>query len=41
MVREIADGDMDLAEIVKAWPELPEHVKAAIRTLVQSVPLQD
>ena len=24
----------DLAEIVSVWPELPEHIKAAIRTLV-------
>jgi len=34
-------SDPDLTEIITAWPELPEHVKAAIRTLVQSVPLQD
>jgi len=24
----------DLAEIVAAWPELPEHIKAAIKALV-------
>jgi hypothetical protein len=24
----------DLAEIVAAWPELPQHIKAAIKALV-------
>jgi len=26
----------DLAEIVAVWPELPEHIKAAINALVQT-----
>ena len=26
----------DLAEIVAAWPNLPAHIKAAIRALVQA-----
>jgi len=26
----------DLAEIVTIWPELPEHIKAAIKALVQT-----
>ncbi len=26
----------DLAEIVTAWPELPEHINAAIKALVQT-----
>lgn len=28
--------DCDLAKIVKAWPELPENIKAAIKALVAS-----
>lgn len=28
--------DADLAAIVKAWPDLPEHIKQAIKALVQT-----
>ena len=28
--------DPDLAKVVKAWPELPEHVRQAILALVRS-----
>jgi hypothetical protein len=35
MVHE--DGsDPDLAKIMGAWPELPEHIKTVIKTLIQT-----
>jgi hypothetical protein len=29
-------SDPDLAEIVSIWPTLPEHIKAAIKAMVQA-----
>jgi len=29
-------NDLDLRLIVEHWPELPEHIKAAIKALVQT-----
>jgi len=29
------ENDADLVLIIKCWPELPEHIKAAIRALVE------
>ncbi|MBC7820140.1 MAG: hypothetical protein IAG10_24925 [Planctomycetaceae bacterium] len=32
-----ADTDPDLAQLVSAWATLPEHIRATIRMLVESV----
>ena len=29
-------SDPDLAEVVSRWPELPEHIKAAVKALVRT-----
>ena len=29
--------DPDLAKVIEAWPDLPEHIRAAVLTLVASV----
>ena len=33
---QLLDLPADLTEIVAVWPELPEHIKAAIKALVQT-----
>jgi hypothetical protein len=35
MVHENGSGP-DLAKIMEAWPELPEHIKTAIKALIQT-----
>jgi len=32
----LKEKDPDLALVVKAWPNLPEHIKAAVKALVRS-----
>jgi hypothetical protein len=29
-------NDHDLQQIITAWPELPEHIKAAVKALIQT-----
>ncbi|HOI36666.1 MAG TPA: hypothetical protein PLF11_04740, partial [Bacillota bacterium] len=33
----VSELPSELAEVVTCWPDLPDHIKAAIKALVQSV----
>lgn len=35
-IKSLAENDTDLQQIIIAWPSLPEHIKAAIKALVQT-----
>jgi hypothetical protein len=32
----LQEKDPELQEIISAWPKLPEHIKQAVKTLVES-----
>jgi hypothetical protein len=36
----LAEKDPDLVLVVERWPELPEHIKAAIKALIQTYDLE-
>jgi hypothetical protein len=37
LTRHLHTADPDLARVVEAWPCLPQHIRAAILSLLQSV----
>jgi hypothetical protein len=32
----LSQKDPDLAQVVERWPDLPEHIKQTIKTLVET-----
>jgi len=35
------ENEPDLRLVIESWPELPEHIKAAIKALVQTHKLEN
>ena len=40
-IKSIPENDTDLQQVISAWPNLPEHIKEAIKALVQTLNKQE